>query len=69
MAALSQLSYSPSEVVLRSKVNTCELVVARRRQPELNRMPVRKELRWKQESAIRGFAIGGKQLDLMHSVR
>jgi len=36
--ALSQLSYSPDEVEVTGKVNACTLVVARRREAELNRV-------------------------------
>ena len=60
MAALSQLSYSPSEVVLLRKVNTCELVIAGRRQPKLNSVPPGEDLRRKKEGPVERLAIGGE---------
>jgi hypothetical protein len=63
MAALSQLSYSPDEVEVACKVNTCCLLVARRSQTELYRPCPGKSLGWKKKASIKFAAICAEDVD------
>ena len=48
-----QLSYSPVEIEVVSKVNACLLAVPRRGKPELDGRPVLRDRHRKQEAAIK----------------
>jgi hypothetical protein len=62
-AALSQLSYSPVEVVRVRHVNACELAVARRGQPKIEAVTLSAETCGKQEAAVDPGAVDGEQVN------
>ena len=65
----SQLSYSPFECEVVSKVNACVLSVARGRHAESYRISARERRPREEEAAVKLAAVHGEQVDLALGVR
>jgi hypothetical protein len=61
----SKLSYSPSELEVRRKVNGRPLRISRRRESEVNRAPVRDQCAREKVAAVDIAAIDGNGIDLL----
>ena len=64
-----QLSYSPSEAEVGSKVNARPLTIPGRRQTQVYRSTTRELLGWQQIAAVELAAVDGDQVELADGVR
>ena len=69
VATLSQLSYSPSEVVIIGQVNACALIVARKRQPQLDHLTRRDDGDRDEEAAVKFPAVDRQKIYVALVVR